>query len=285
MSKIKIITDSGCDIPVNIKLNNVEILGFYITADGVSYEERKDITNKEYYKILEECDAIPSTAHITLVRYGEKIEDLANQGVTDIIIVTINSAGSATYESALMAKKMYLEANPDCNLNITVIDSHSYSIGYGWGIIQADKLIDEGKSADEIAEFMKKEFARSEILVSAYSLKFMKKSGRISAIAAFAGEVLGLKPIISLNHGETSLIGKVRGDKMIIPTLVKNLKERAYDTTKYIIGYTDDEYGKELYSACVKEFGVPPMLSIELGSAVSTNTGNHSIGVMYYTGD
>ena len=48
---------------------------------------------------------------------------------------------------------------------------------------------------------------------------------------------------------------------------------------------TDEEYGKELYSACKKELGVPPMRAIELGSAVATNAGNHSIGILYYTGD
>ena len=286
MYKIKILTDSGCDIPVKAKLHNVEILGFFITTeDGQSYEERVDITNKEYYKILEKCDKIPSTAHITMMRYGEKYESLMRQGFTDVIVVTINGGASATYNAALMARDAFYEDYPDSKMNIQVVDSVSYSVGYGWPIMQADKMIEEGHTPRQIMEFLQSEFDRSQILLSAYTLKFMKKSGRISAAAAFAGELMGLKPIIVMDHGDTTVVQKVRGDKMVIPALIRQFKERTNDPKHYIIGYTDEEYGKELYSACEKELGVPPMLAIELGSAVATNAGNHSIGIMYYTGE
>ncbi len=283
MYKIKILTDSGCDIPVKAKLKNVEIMGFYITTeDGKSYEERVDITNKEYYKILEKCDKIPNTAHITMMRYGEKYESLMRDGVTDLIVVTINGGASATYSAAVMAKDLFHEENPDSKMNIYVVDSVSYSVGYGWPIMQADKMIKDGISPEALVTYLKSQFEKTEIIISAYSLKFMKKSGRISAAAAFAGEVMGLKPVISLIKGQTKVLAKVRGDKLVIPALIKVFKERAANTDKYIIGYTDEDKGKELYAACVKEIGVPPMLSIELGSAVATNAGNHSIGIMYY---
>lgn len=283
MYNIKILTDSGCDIPVKAQMKHVEILGFFITTeDGASYEERVDISNKEYYKILESCNKIPSTAHITMMRYGEKYEALMRRGVTDLIVVTINGGASATYNAAVMAKDMFFEDYPDSKMNIQVVDSISYSVGYGWPIMQADKMIDDGISPDALVTFLKDQFSRTEILLSAYSLKFMKKSGRISAAAAFAGEVMGLKPLITLAHGDTKVIGKVRGDKMVIPALIRTFKERAADTEHYVIGYTDEEYGKELYSACVREIGTPPMLSVELGSAVATNAGNHSIGILYY---
>ena len=286
MYNIRIITDSGCDIPAKAKLKNVDILGFYITTeDGRSFEERYEISNKEYYKILENCNSIPKTAHITMMRYGERIESLVRQGVTDIIIVTINKGASATYNAAVMAKDMYKEEYPDSNVNIEVIDSNTYSIAYGWPIMQADKMISEGRTPKQVAMYLKSEFERTQILLSAYSLKFMKKSGRISAAAAFAGELMGLKPVIVMDHGETTVVQKVRGDKLVIPALIRQFKERTNDPKHYVIGYTDEEYGKELYSACEKELGVPPMRAVELGSAVATNAGNHSIGIMYYTGE
>ena len=286
MYNIKIITDSGCDIPVKAKLKHVDILGFYITTeDGKSYEERVDISNKEYYKILENCDKIPSTAHITMMRYGEKYESRARQGVTDIIVVTINGGASATYNAAVMAKDFFYEDNPDSKVNIQVVDSVSYSVGYGWPIMQADKMIDDGISPDALVTFLKDQFKKTEIVLASYTLKFMKKSGRISAAAAFAGEVMGLKPIILMKDGGTKVLAKVRGDRLVIPALIQQFKARAINTENYIIGYTDEEYGKELYSACVKELGTPPKLSIELGSAVATNAGNHSIGILYYTGE
>ena len=146
-------------------------------------------------------------------------------------------------------------------------------------------MITEGHTPKQIISYLNSEFSRTQILLSAYSLKFMKKSGRISAAAAFAGELMGLKPIIVMDHGDTTVVQKVRGDKLVIPALIRQFKERTNDPKHYIIGYTDEEYGKELYSACEKELGVPPMRAVELGSAVATNAGNHSIGIMYYTGE
>ena len=278
---IRIITDSACDIPVKTKLKNTEILNFYLTVDGKGYEERADFTNKEYYKILENCESIPTTAHITMMRFGEKFEAMAHRGVKEIIVVTINKGGSATYDAAVMAKNMFDEEHRGKGVRITVIASACYSMGYGYPIIQADKMIESGSTADSVIAYLEETFKHTEILLTTFSLRFMKKSGRISARAAFAGEVLGLKPIILMDHGDTRVVQKVRGDKMVIPNLIKQYKQRTSDINNYLIAYTDEEYGKELYSACVKEFGVAPIMSFELGAAVSTNAGNHCLAIVY----
>lgn len=281
MNKIRIITDSACDIPVKTKLKNTEILGFYITIDGKSYEERKDFTNKEFYRILEDCTEIPATAHITMMRFGERIEYYYKKGVEDIIIVTINGSGSATYNAAIMAKDMFFEENPDAKIHIHIIDSQCYSIGYGYPVMVADEMVENGVEAQEIVDFLIESFENRQILLATYSLRFMKKSGRISRRASFAGEMLGLKPIILMDHGKTSVLKKVRGDKMVIPGLIDTFKQLSGDYKNYIIAYTDEEYGKELYSACKKELGAAPLMSVELGCAVSANAGNHCVGIVF----
>ncbi|MEG1782481.1 MAG: DegV family protein [Oscillospiraceae bacterium] len=278
---IKIITDSACDIPLKAKLKHVDILNFYLTIDGKSFEERKDFTFKEFYKILEKCEAIPSTAHITMLRYGEKFESVYHNGASDIIVVTINKGASATYDAAVMARQLFFEEHPDAQVNITIVDSACYSVGYGWPIMQADEMIEKGATPQEIIAYFNAKFQRTEILLAAYTLKFMKKSGRISAAAAFAGEMLSFKPIITMIKGHTTVVKKVRGDKMVIPGLIQQFKERTDDLEHYIIGYTDEEYGKELYSECVKEIGFPPLGTFELGCAVTINAGNHSLGIVY----
>lgn len=278
---IKIITDSACDIPLKTKLKHVDIMNFYLTIDGKSYEERKDFTFKEFYKILDKSEAIPSTAHITMLRYGEKFESVYHNGASDIIVITINKGGSATHDAAVMARQIFFDEHPEAKVNITIIDSGCYSVAYGWPIMQADEMIEKGATAQELIAFFNAKFDRTEILLAAYTLKFMKKSGRISAAAAFAGEVLGFKPIVSMIKGNTEVVQKVRGEKLVIPGLIQQFKDRTADTQHYIIAYTDEEYGKELYSACVKELGHAPLGSFELGSAVTINAGNHSVAIVY----
>lgn len=279
---IKIITDSACDIPFSAELKNVEIMNFHININGRDCEERRDFTMEEFYEELDNCEKIPTTAHITMVDFCDKYCQLAAEGVTDIIHVTINKTASATYNAAVMARQMFYDENPNSHMNITVVDSSCYSVGYGYPIICADKMIEEGATAGEIIEYLENRFEKTEILLGTYSLKFMKKSGRISAAAAFAGELMGLRPVILMKHGKTEVLLKARGDKLLIPGLVAKLRERNSDPAEYVVGYTADiDARDDLVAACTEAMGYPPKLVCHLGSAVSINAGPHSIGIMY----
>lgn len=279
---IKIVTDSACDIPFDTKLDNVDIMNFHININDRDCEERVDYTMDEFYAELEKCEKIPTTAHITMLEFFEKYCDLAKNGVTDVIHVSINKGASATYNAAVMARDMFYEENPNSHMNITVIDSKCYSVGYGYPVMCADKMINDGASATEIIEYLEERFEKTEILLGTFSLKFMKKSGRISAAAAFAGELMGLRPVILMKHGKTEVLLKARGDKLLIPGLVAKLRERNADPADYVVGYTADESARdELVAACTEAMGYPPKLVCHLGSAVSINAGPHSIGMMY----
>lgn len=279
---IKIITDSACDIPFDAQLKNVEIMNFHITINDRDCEERVDYTMEEFYEELEKCEKIPTTAHITMVDFYEKYCQLASQGITDIIHVSINKTASATHDAAVMARQMFYDENPNSHMNITVLDSRCYSVGYGFPIMCADQMIEDGASAAEVIEYLENRFEKTEILLGTFSLKFMKKSGRISAAAAFAGELMGLRPVILMKHGKTEVLLKARGDKLLIPGLVAKLRERNENPADYVVGYTADiDARDELVAACTEAMGYPPKLVCHLGSAVSINAGPHSIGMMY----
>ena len=151
---IKIITDSACDIPMSAELNNVEIMNFHININGRDCEERKDYTMEEFYAELDSCEKIPTTAHITMIDFYEKYCELASAGITDVIHVTINKTASATHDAAVMARQMFYDENPNSHMNITVVDSRCYSVGYGYPVMCADKMIDDGAAASEIIEYL-----------------------------------------------------------------------------------------------------------------------------------
>ena len=217
-----------------------------------------------------------------MVDFYEKYCQLASQGITDIIHVSINKTASATHDAAVMARQMFYDENPNSHMNITVLDSRCYSVGYGFPIMCADQMIEDGASAAEVIEYLENRFEKTEILLGTFSLKFMKKSGRISAAAAFAGELMGLRPVILMKHGKTEVLLKARGDKLLIPGLVAKLRERNENPADYVVGYTADiDARDELVAACTEAMGYPPKLVCHLGSAVSINAGPHSIGMMY----
>lgn len=283
MRKIAVLTDSACDIPAELQEKyNIDILSFVITLDDKSYRERQDFDCDEYYKMLREAKGVPSTAHITAIQFCEQYCKYVDEGYTDVLHVTINAGGSATYDAAVMAANMLSEERPGNKLNIRLVDSHTYSFVYGYQICEAARRLQNGADLDYVVGEMEKALASAEVVLTAFSLKQMKKSGRISAAAAFAGELLGLRPIITLIDGESTVQAKVRGDAQAAPAMLKLARERMDDeNSEYMIGYTDTEHVKELEKLCRKEFGHPPIQVFKLGAAVSSNTGPDAMAITY----
>lgn len=283
MRKIAVLTDSACDIPAELQQKyGIDIMSFVITLDNKSYTERQDFTCDEFYQMLRTAEGVPSTAHITAMQFCDQYCKYVDEGYTDVLHITINRAGSATYDAALMAQEMLKEERPDNHLNIYLVDSHTYSFVYGGSVCDAARCLQNGAEIDYVVEKLNKEFACAEVALTAFSLKQMKKSGRISAAAAFAGELLGLRPIITLIDGESTVRAKVRGDAQTAPALVKLAKERMDDeNTEYMLAYTDTEHIKELEKLCRKEFGHGPACIFKLGAAVSSNTGPDAMAIVY----
>lgn len=283
MRKTVLLTDSACDLPPSAeKKYQIDILPFYITVDGKSYTEREDFTFEEYYTLLTTCQEIPKTAQITSLRFFEQFCKYANEGVENVICVTIHSGGSGTYQSALTAKEQFIEEYPNHAMKIYIVDSHSYSMTYGWHLIQAAKKLESGADIKSILDYLEDAFSRVEIVISMYTLKFAKKSGRISAAAAFAGELLGLKPIIHMVDGVSKTVGKVRGDHAVMPALVAQMKKNMVHGEPYFVAGTDMGNCKTLAALCKKEIGYAPNELCLLGSAVSTNTGPNAVALFYH---
>lgn len=279
--KIVVLTDSTCDLPPEMaEKYNVDILNFEITVDGQSYVEREDFTFDEYYDILRTCEGIPHTSHITTPRFMAYFDGCAGQGVEQLLYVSICGAGSNTYNAAVMARENFYKDNPGCKMKIHLVDSHAYSMGYGWFVVQAAQKLQNGAEMGDVIDWLEDVFSRVEIYVGAFSLKYIKKSGRISAAAAFAGELLGLRPIISLIDGESKVVKKVRGDKEVVPAMIEIGAARIDDTHQFLMGGTDAAIYEPMAELLEKKWKTPPLATFKLGAAVTTNTGPDALGLV-----
>ena len=285
MRKFAVLTDSACDISPELeKKYGIDILPFIITVDGQSYTERKDFTNEEYYDMLTKCEGIPVTSQITMMRFEEKFEEYAAEGVEDLLYISINSGGSNTYNAATMAARNFADEHPDSPMRIHIVDSHTYSMAYGYYVCEAARMLKNDADMKTVVEYLNDKFASVEALLSVYTLKYIKKSGRVSAAAAFAGELLGLRPIIELVDGVSATGAKVRGDVNVMPGLIRHaLKRRRPDVDEtYLVGGTDEANIKMLAKMCKKEFGRAPDGTFLLGAAVATNTGPNAVAIIYH---
>ena len=285
MSKVAFLTDSSCDIPADLAQKyGIDIACFPINLDGKEYIERQDVTTDEFYQLMRDAAGCPTTAAITSLQWLDYYTRYADEGYTDVVHVSINAGGSSTYDNAVAAARQLAEERPGCQMKIRIIDSHTYTMVFGWYLCECARKVRNGASVADAVLEMEEKLARVEICLAAYSLKQMKKSGRISAAAAFAGELLGLRPIISLNDGVSKVEAKVRGDHNVMPAMLKWVHTRTADLkqTPYMVAYTSSkERRDELVKLCKKEFGHPPLCVFQLGGVVSANTGPDAIAVIF----
>lgn len=283
--KLAIVTDSSCDIPKDLaEKYAIDIIDFPINLDGKEYFERRDLTYEQFYEMMRAAQGVPTTAAITQMQWLEVYEKYADEGYTDVLHVSINSTGSATYGYAKQAAAELAEERPDCRMHIRLVDSHTYSMVFGHYLCECARKLRNGGDLDACVAELEHKYACVEACLAAYSLKQLKKSGRVSAAAAFAGELLGLRPVISLTDGVSQVQAKVRGDAAVPPAMIKFVKSRVEDMrqTPYMVAYTSSTAKRdELVKLCKKEFGHAPMTVFQLGGVVSANTGPDAVALIF----
>lgn len=285
MQKIKFIVDSPSDIADEDLLRyNIDMLHVPIAIDGQEYMDRKSFSSDQFYTRILAANEIPTTSRVPAVEYAARYAAAWQEGYTDVIAVTINAGGSGIYDSACMAIDQFFSANPAARgaISIHVLDSRSYSIGYGCATVQAAQRAAGGASVDTILHFLRDWFDRIEIYLACYTLDFAKKSGRITAASAFVGDVLGLRPIISLIDGETRTVEKVRGDKQLVYKLLDIYRDRRVDAqdTVYMASGAAEEYAQQLQQMLEAEVG-GPVTHHKLGASIVINSGPQALGIAF----
>lgn len=282
MKKFVVLTDSACDLPQELAdKHHIEIMCFKIALDGEGYTERVDFDGEQFCAMLRKSNGLPTTSQVTQFEFFEKFEEFDRQGVEQVLYVSINAGGSGTNAAAHAAADQFAQEHPDSRMTVAVVDSHCYSMGYGAEVCRASDMLAEGKPMDEVVAYLEDKFARVEILLTAYTLKVIRKSGRVSAASAIAGDLLGIHPIFTLNDGVSQVIKKVRGDRLVVTNMASQMKARIVPGKPYYIAITDRKYAQEYTEACEKAMGYPPALVYQLGCAVCSNTGPEAVGLIY----
>ena len=285
MAKIKFITDSASDISEAYeKKYDILIMNFKVAMGDKSYTSRVDFDNNKFYKMLDAYDGVPVTSQITALEFLETYKKLYEEGYTDIIVTTINSKGSATYDNSVMAVSMLYDEVPESQgrINIYNIDGVGYTGAYGYPVIKGAKKARKGMAAKDIVAYMKDWIDNCIIFFAPYTLKYAKKSGRIPSAAAFVGEVMGLKPVMRIQNNKIVTETKVRGEKSVIPKILDLTLEHMIPKTPYCIVYGNDEaVMEEMAQVMIKKVGYPPEKYFQIGAAIAINAGPRVVGVIF----
>jgi len=282
MAKIKLITDTASDLPLKqAEENNIELLSFGISLGGESYQEQRDLSKEEFYELMAHSEEMPSTSQITAFTFQEVFQKCYEQGYTDLIYVSINAGGSATNQNAQQARDMLYEEIPEAKtMKIHIIDGENYTMCYGYPVLKGAEMAQNGASVEEIISYIKDWISKIGVYFTPMTLKYVRKSGRLTAAAAFAGDLLGLKPIIRISHGKITTPEKVRGEKNIIPKLTDKIMNVMLPDSPYLIMQgMNSELADKAEEILTQKLGYPPVERVKIGSAVAVNAGYDLVGI------
>ena len=281
---VKILIDSASDIekdeadalgvhliPVRIRFGTEEFL------DGIT------LTHSRFFEMLIESDELPQTSRINEYEFAEKYGELTADG-SDVVVITMSSKISGTYSGAVKAAK-------DFGGKVYVVDSLNACIGERILCQYALRLLGEGLSAREIAAELDVKKHKIQLLAVLDTLKYLRKGGRISAAAAFTGELLSIKPVISIIKGEVKLVGKAIGSKKgnnLLTQLVDRCGGIDFGMPYGLVysGLSDDYLNKYLNdSAKLWKDNTDFVPSYLIGSTIGTHIGPGAVGVCFFAKD
>ena len=285
MGKIKIMTDSASDISYGDEQKYyISVIPFPITLGDKSYTSRVDFDNEQFFDLMTQYDEIPKTAQINPFEFTQIYLKQAQDGVTDLILVLINSKGSSTYDNSVQAIDLFYEEYPEYRdvMYIHSLDGMGYNAIYGAPVVNAAKMKEEGSSAEEIIKYLTDILPRRQIYFGIYDLKYAAKSGRIPTAAAFVGTALNLKPVMKIFDSGITTAAKCRGERSLVERVAEMSIADMKPGTPYELVYGNDKMCLEnLRHIMVEKLGYEPEANYQIGAAVAANAGPRVVGVSF----
>lgn len=284
MRKIKIITDSTCDLrDEEIQKYDIEVVPLLVGFSHETYQDRVEINTKQLYSLVEQYGELPKTAARNPEYFVNVFKKYVEQDY-DVLCILISSELSSTFQSAYIAST---EFDSD---RVKVVDSRNLSSGIGLVLLKAAKFREEGKSLLEIADLLETKIipnVRSQFVVE--SLTFLHKGGRCSSTAHFFGKMLHIHPEIVVRDGKMSVYRKPRG-KMIkaYDELLEMIKEDLpnVDLDCVMITHSLAPVGEHyLYRELSKIIPKESIMITEAGCVISSHCGKGTIGILYILKD
>ena len=278
-----IFTDSCCDVsPEMLAQWGVSYANMTFSFDGEDKEYiNTDITNKEFYDRMRQ-GAHPRTAAINADTFTRAFTPFLKEG-KDILYVAFSSGLSTTVNSAHMAVDDLKESYPD--RKIIVVDTLAASAGGGLMVYMAVSKKNEGASMEENAAYLESLVPHHCIWFTVDDLEYLKRGGRVSPLVAFAGSVLGIKPVLQMDdEGHLIKAATARGRKKAIETLADKYSELSYEdkNTPVFISHAECESDAQLLADTLKKrHGVEVALISQIGPVIGSHAGPGTIALFF----
>jgi len=202
-SPVAVVTDSTCYLPRGWAAElGVAIVPVQVIVGGQSYDETEDAQAQRVADALREWKPV-TTSRPSPLRFLQAYEQAEKAGATSIVVATLSSSMSATYESALLAAKEF-------DLPVRVVDSRSIAMGLGFAVVSGARAARAGADAEQVAALIEERALASSVYFYVDTLEYLRRGGRVSATRAAVGQALQVKPLLQVIDGQVARLEQVR---------------------------------------------------------------------------
>ena len=267
---VRLVTDSTADIPQDqAQAAGITVVPLTVFFGDEAYLDGVELDNASFYRKLQASKELPHTSQPSPAAFQEAYVHLINEGADAILSVHLSSKLSGTYQSACTA----WDTLPDTvnKIPIEIIDSQNISIAMSRSIMRAAQEAREGLGLSEIKAHILDELARTRILCVLDTLEYVKRGGRIGGARAFLGNMLSVKPIISLKDGEVIPVEQPRTRNKAYARVAELVQEMG-KIEHVSIAESSEGFAQQL-AQVIKTVYAGDLPIYKLGAVLGTHTG------------
>lgn len=276
MPGIQVVTDSACDLPVELTDElQIDVVPLTIRFGDEEFVDRVQLTSKEFWDRVVTGPHMPQTAAPSPGSFQTVFEQAAERGRDGIVCINLSSRVSGTFQSATTAAGAVADRIP-----VTVIDSLTLTMGLGLVVLEAVELASSGAPLEDVARCATEAAGRAHVFGVVDSLDFLRRGGRIGGASHLLGSLLSIKPVLDVRDGVVEVDSKQRTRSRAIQYLAsKALHAGPLKRVALADGRSDD--AGVVADMLTKADSETPLERSVLGPVVGSHAGPGSLGVCF----
>lgn len=273
---VRIVTDTSCDLPARLE-REIRELGVRIVPFlfhfGLDALRDKTISMKEFLSRAE--NVWPTTAVPSSEQFLQTFRECVEAGHR-VVCITVTSKHSSTYSTATLASQQFPSGQ------VAVVDSKSVSLAQGILVLAAARAAHAGKSFEQVVETVQELRERIHLFITLDTVKYLIKGGRASRLSGGLAELLKIRPILTLQDGELTLVDKLRGRKAAKRRLLEMVRSCLPADILGVAHIVCESEARELVAEISSETGISEdsILLAETGMVIATHGGPGTLGVV-----
>jgi DegV family protein with EDD domain len=281
---VAIVTDSVAQVPAEIARQlDITVIPFTVSIVGQLYLDGIDLAPQELYHRMRLENVMPTTTAASLGQYQQAFEACLHAGAQAVLYVALSSKLSSGYSTAYHAAKMVQEEFPD--RIVEVLDSQFATMSQGFMVMAAARAAKQGKPLAEVRRAGEEAKRRVGLAATLETLEYLARGGRIGKAAFMLGNLIKIKPILSIKDGEVTPVSRVRGENHALQAIVDYVARQAERHRKLHLAIMEadaPEPAARLQELALQQLRPAEIFHSEFTPVMGVHTGPGLVGLGYY---